>query len=94
MLLMQAPVIIVDAGVVPIQRAALVDLCHSTNGPHWKVSTGWLLDDPCANRWTAVQCDATGTNITCVSGCMVWRVAWLDVLEACGGRIVSCVHAP
>ena len=57
------------AQVSPAQVAALTDLYHATNGPTWTVSSGWLLDDPCANRWFGVLCDSTGTNVTCVAAC-------------------------
>jgi hypothetical protein len=40
----------------PAQRAALVSLYNSTNGPAWSNNTNWLIGDPCVNSWTGVRC--------------------------------------
>ncbi len=40
-------------------RAILVDLYNSTNGPGWRLNNNWLQgDSPC--NWFGVKCDVTG----------------------------------
>ena len=51
--------------VPPSERAALMALFSSTNGPSWRVSTSWNVGDPCVNAWFQVGCSGM-TTVTCV----------------------------
>ena len=43
-----------------VEKQALVDLYHSTNGDGWFNSSGWLEGDPCLNHWYGVACNQQG----------------------------------
>ena len=38
-------------------RAALMALYNSTDGPNWTNNTGWGKGDPCDSAWYGVTCD-------------------------------------
>ena len=39
-----------------IDVIALVDFFYETNGDDWTNKTGWLLGQPCEDRWFGVGC--------------------------------------
>ena len=46
----------------PVQKQALVDLYHATDGPNW--AHKWALDaDPCVGSWFGVQCGSDDTSV-------------------------------
>ncbi|PRP80407.1 hypothetical protein PROFUN_11953 [Planoprotostelium fungivorum] len=52
--------------LVALQRQALIDLYHSTNGDNWRTNTHWLNDTLGFCEWSGVSCysqDRTITNL-------------------------------
>jgi hypothetical protein len=46
-----------------LEREALVDFYNSTQGDWWRISTNWLVGDPCQNHWYGVTCNTRGQVI-------------------------------
>ena len=40
----------------PDDVAAVKSLYKSTNGPNWRVQTGWMKGDPCSSQWHGITC--------------------------------------
>jgi len=38
----------------PDDVAAVKSLYKSTNGPNWRVQTGWMKGDPCSSQWHGI----------------------------------------
>lgn len=49
----------------PAERQALVDVFGSLGGKEWRNGTGagWLVGDPCENRWYGVTCNTNSTHV-------------------------------
>ena len=45
--------------VIQLERDALIDLYHATNGPNWRYSDSWLSDQP-LGTWFGVSTDRAG----------------------------------
>ena len=63
-----------SATVDPAQRQALVDVYNATSGSTWARTTGWASypnssNDPCANSWYGVACDAGNQTVMYVDRC-------------------------
>lgn len=54
------------AAVPPAERAALVDLYHSTQGDQWISKQNWLNGDPCENQWHGIFCNPGNDRVTSV----------------------------
>ena len=63
-------------GLVPAERAALVDMFNELGGAHWTFNAGtdvvgggkaWRVDDaasdPCADGWFGIKCSSDGTHV-------------------------------
>lgn len=59
--------ITVKSPIPASERAALIDLYTSTNGPSWTNSTGWLGPVGTECTWFGVACDLEAAHVTGVS---------------------------
>ncbi len=57
----------ISSGIPPVERAALVDLYHSTGGANWKNSTNWLGPVGTECSWYGITCDADENHVTTVN---------------------------
>ena len=52
----------------PTDKAALEEFYHSTAGPAWLKSNGWLAGDPCQSMWYRIRCNSMGDVIEIALG--------------------------
>ena len=57
-------VTVTGLGIPPSERAALIALYNSTNGPGWTNNTNWLGAPGTECTWSGVTCGASGTTVT------------------------------
>ena len=52
----------------PTDKAALEEFYHSTAGPAWLKSNGWLAGDPCQSMWYGIRCNSMGDVVEIALG--------------------------
>ena len=43
-----------------LERQALVDFFHATQGNWWRIKENWLEGDPCIDHWYGITCNTKG----------------------------------